>query len=344
MNERIFPTPVVDLLPKLENEEQKEVIPKDGIIDLESSKLPEEIKQQVTDKGLDILRTTFSHLDGYVIFASTGKYLHGKAKGIEELRKAPGDFDIAVFDDQTLDEIRRRFADVPEVQFLNVEQTADERKAEKNYLTHEDVLSGRQVVFKPFTNEQTRALKGRIVIKVDEKISKYKLGIKFEIFSRTNVVDPRLQRYSETVLGLNTLSMEGLKKQYIRSESKETHVAKNRDAVRTLLDEEKIRLLFASDEPLTDEARTIMEKISLTREDILAYYRLSKELSAIPEQETDAREKKEIEISKLLSGFKTKIESRQASIQALTNAERLVIQSPPVSSSSTTPEQSSPAI
>lgn len=299
------------------------IVPIEQIIDTELKELPEEVKKAVTNRGLEILRSALHGLDGYIVFASTAKYLHGVSKGIEELQKAPGDFDLAVFDDETLDRIRDRFMNETNVEFLNVEPTESEKAEKKLYLSKDDVQSGRAVTAKAFPGESSRVLKGRLLIKMDTALgegpNQRTFSIPFEIFSRTNVIEPQLKRYEETVGGLRTLSLEGLEKQYTRSLEKESRVAKNREEVRAFLENDEIRDVFNKQN--IEELQPYLDRLDLTLDQLKNYYELSDSLKTDKTLSTQDRTDKEEAISKLLSGFKTKIESRKESVRTLKEAQ-----------------------
>lgn len=292
----------------------------ESIIDIESEDVCEEDRQAATDQGLEVLRAALNHLDGYIIFASTAKYLHGKAKGIAELQQAPGDFDLAVFDRHKLDEIRDRLLRTANVEFLNVEPTPDELSAGKKYLQRTDVDIGRAVTFKPFPGEQTLALKGRIIVNIATNAGEKNFAIPFEVFAKTNIIADDLRRYQETVGGLKTLSLEGLERQYMASLEKETRVAKQREQVRKFLDDPTVRNLLT--QGIDPSATQVLDNLALTAREVQNYYAMNDALN----QTTNSAEHDKLaeEISKLLSGFKTKIPSREQSLAKLKTARRLV--------------------
>ena len=267
--------------------------------DVENKELGIEIRERVTDEGLRIMRDVFSDLKDYTVFASTGIYLNFKDIGLENLQgrgidleqvKVPGDFDVNVYSREEFMRLRERLENVPNVRLKNDGQP-------KTLDTKAEVLDG------------------HILMNVDTPTGPVMVKYPFEIFLESQIVRPELRQLTHTVRGLNTLTLEGLKKQYINNLSMESLVEKEAAPVITYLVEHQDELLPELRKYIADpekfEASTYLREVSqrlrLTIDDLIHFYTLAE----LPEQERVEK------ASKTLAGIKSKSSKRRENIEML---------------------------
>ncbi len=319
-------------------ESEEGVIPMGEVIDSEAVELPEGMKQAITNRGIEAFRTIFDGLKNYVVFASTAAYLQGRKREIPELQRAPGDFDVAVFDERTFNEIRERLVRFAGVEFANNEPTEKEQKEAKRFLTQDDLAKGRAMVVKHFPGESTSVLQGRLIVEVTTEIGQQKFSIPFEIFLHSRMVDKRLHRYQDTAEGLNTLSLEGLQKQYLNNLEMESRLSKAVEKVQTYLDSEPIRTILWREIERKDALKVaggyqpdsgvanLLLPMDLSLDDVERYFTLCPDPADRASLNPAERQLHEEAVAKIFSGgLKTKLEKRQANATLLRDLQKLQV-------------------
>ncbi len=285
----------------------------DGVYDIEHPNTPKEIKEQAFEHGIKLMREALNDIDGYSVFASTAMYLQGRRAGIDEFQVLPGDFDAVAHSLQDLRRIQERMNNVPGFQ---------ETKSEL-------VLAG-----------DAEAFNGEIIMQVETKDGPVKANYPLEFFFGSFIVDKDVFKHTEKAAGLNVLSMEGLQSQYANNLEFEKRVGKGvQDVARFLLqdggtnpDGEQIpEVASLMKEQLSQENITsplaveIMKRFGLTKEKLAHFYKIVDEVGGDEEGSVAVLEEQIGEISKTLSGFKTKIPKRAKNLREIREASKLEI-------------------
>jgi hypothetical protein len=137
----------------------------------EPSRVPDaeqESSREVLEHATEQMLTLFCRhiapvFDGrYVIFASTGLYLHGKKHHDYALMQPPGDLDVVVFDRALLDRLLERLQRIPGV-----------------------VIDG-DGIRRPFHGQETQMVSGHVRMRVDDIEIEYP----FEFFTIRKLYRP----------------------------------------------------------------------------------------------------------------------------------------------------------
>lgn len=287
--------------PQVEEAESTE--PELEVIDVESPELPEEVREQATEIGLSAMRSALKGIDDYVVFASTAMYLQGKKFDIAELQVLPGDFDAAVSDIKTLEEIRGRLQQLPGVEFEN------------------------EGKFKRIGSDNAQVLAGRINLGVEVNGKMQAIGYPFEIFQGSRMVTPDVQKNSTEASGLRVLNLEGLQQQYLNNLKFEQAVGKStsevadfllndavEDSVRGELKTALAKAETGEPHEVSPKLRGIMEGLSLSPDELEDFYEQVDAMRA--EGEIDPQDLA-VKTSRILAGFKIKIPKRLKNVSEL---------------------------
>lgn len=250
-------------------------------IDVSIEHLPVEVREKATEDMVQLMREVLRGLEKYAVFASTGLYLYGKRIDDASLRQPPGDLDVAVEDEATLHEIMQRLRNVSGVTF-----------------DHEGIA-------RPF-HDETRVLAGKVLMSVNDTIISYP----FEFFQNSRIVNENVFRHREKIEGLNVLTLEGLKKQYINNLALETRILRAVDEVSAFLNEHAEEL--QQEGPLRD---VVCTTYNLSDEQLHDFYDIQRRLST--ERNEKERERLQSINSRILSGVKTKVAKRLRNVQQL---------------------------
>lgn len=270
-------------------------------LSVESRKLSREIRKIVTEQGLAIMREILRNVSDYVVFASTAMYLHGQAKNIEEFNELPGDFDVAVSKQETLDRIRDLLINVPGIEFDN------------------------EGKYRRFPGEDAVILSGIIPIKAGtsdgEKIVEYE----FEVFLNSRLIQERVMDQKKFICGFNVLTLEGLRNQVVNSLSFETKVEEASTKIVTFLLERESRIRNELEQWKRDEANFVPsdELIELTHRFRLSPQNLVDFFNEVDDYRAlNADENPEVATSsmaKILAGQKTKVKKRLRNLETIKN-------------------------
>ncbi len=274
--------------------------PQPEALDIESDDVPIEIKQQAMETALTQIRDALQDIPDYVVFASTARFLQGMKRDIDSLKEVfPGDLDVAVESLDSLNEIRRRLRNIPGVKFAN---------------------KGR---YKRYKGEEVRRLGGVLQVEVQGADGPVKVDYPFEFFYKSIMVDPQaFQRRKDTAFGFKVLTLQELRKQYDRNLRHESRVFRNtKEVAEFLLDpsvEEKIWKHLAGKEDVGEDSEEmsgeqILDFIGLKDRQAEIFYGKRDQIEADGGSEDNLVKATSI----LLSGFKTKIEKRIESMQAI---------------------------
>lgn len=275
---------------------------KEEVIDVESPALAPEIKAEVTDTALDLMRDVFSGIDDYVIFASTAMYLQGRERGIDTLDVPPGDLDVAVSSEETLKRVRERLGNVPGVRFDN---------------------SGR---FKQFKGEDAKVLSGTITMKVNTSEGRKTFSYPFEVFYQSRMVKNETASKGEKLRGLNVLNLEGLQKQYGENLKFESRVQQSADEVAKFLANPEIaqrlqaELAKAEPDPWVGELK---KSLQLSDQDLQNFYKIKAEMDAAKADGTFDKKAFDSKLATTLAGLKTKIPKRLKNVMEVHDALRV---------------------
>ncbi|MEK7105596.1 MAG: hypothetical protein AAB865_02855 [Patescibacteria group bacterium] len=252
---------------------------------VEDEHVPAEIKEQVTNKGIQLMREALFGIEEYAVFASTAMYLYGEQHEIKELQTIPGDFDGVVRDEATLKLVRERLQNLPGIEF--------ERE-------------GRFGVIK---RDEARILSGTLHIETGAQhmpVVRYP----FEFFTvDSKIIPPNVFRKRQRLQGLNVLSLEGLQNQYINNLSFETSLHRRVSEIIAYLIKPEVR-----SGPATSPE--VLEQLALPKEKIVAFYDHYDALVAKGLELDNIN--MDPQLNKLLSGgHKTKIPKRLKNIEQL---------------------------
>lgn len=271
------------------------------VIDIEDPATDPEIKRAAADAGLALMREVLRGIDGYVVFASSARYLHGKAKDIPGFDTPPGDFDGAVWDHDTLRNIQERLSNVPGVRF-------DRDGKWKRMGGGAEVMGG------------------EVIMEVDTSTGRQKVAYPFEFFYDTFIVTQDIRRQRETVSGLQTLSLDGLQQQHFNNLRFENRVGANTQQVAKFLVnpevETQLKGILSGDKDPAAEA--MLKRLDLTQNDLQEFYRMRDHIVTTSFSKSgDVLEERISDLAILLSGFKTKIPKRIKDIELLRKATNL---------------------
>ncbi len=263
------------------------------VYDVESKELDPETRRNATDTAIKLMSDVFSGIEDYTVFASTGMYMNANKYDVPELDKIPGDFDANVFNEETLHRVRERLANVPGVAFDN----------------------GGEYI--PFPNG-AEMLGGHIKMEIDTPKGPVHIKYPFEIFRETQIVRPDA-RFMHKINGLNVLTFEGLKKQYIANLALELQVEKNAEAVITFLLQEGLEqqlrpelMEYASDPEKfvpSQRLQDVAEHLDMTFDQIKDFYGL--------ESQTNDPSQLPRLTSKVITGLKSKADKRRENVEML---------------------------
>lgn len=178
--------------------------------------LPKDEQEKLLVVALEELRQGIGDVKDYAVFASTAMYLNGErmvASGDptgKALMAPPGDFDAAVFSEESLRKLRDRLGRMENVEFDN---------------------GGK---FIEIPGEEMKKLAGKLMLEVGEAEEKKRVAYDFEFFYKSRVVSPELAN-GRTIdaHGLKALNLDGLQGQYERNLQFEGRIDK---AVKEIVD------------------------------------------------------------------------------------------------------------
>jgi hypothetical protein len=248
--------------------------------------LPKEEQERLLPYALAGMRMALSGVKDYAVFASTAMYLNGerlKEQGDEageELMTPPGDFDAAVFSEQSLEKIRSVLGNMQ-----------DKEASHHVEFDHE----GKYVTI---PGEEMKKLAGKFVfnaeVKNGEETEVKPVKYDFEFFYKSRVVSPELaQGRTLERDGLQILNLEGLQKQYENNLEFEGRIENNVNALTEELQSEggnDFRTELAAwdgETPLSQETRNVLDHLEVKAEDMKEVFELQQKIDAI-----DAQEKK----------------------------------------------------
>jgi hypothetical protein len=260
---------------------------------VEDPELSQEVRERITDFGLDIMKDIMNGVD-HTVFASTALYIHGKKHQLGELVTTPGDFDCNVETVEELQRVRERLLKVPGIQL--------DRDGE----------------FKTFPTDQSRLLSGEILMRLSEEDTE-DYAYPFEIFQDSFLLPDNIERFQQRERGLTVLSLEGLKRQYEKNLAFENRIQDFVDTMERFLLQPEINLAaFDMNEELDKheiDMADLEEQLEMNKAQMQEFYKLRDSADrSINEKEREALEQ---DIVKLLSGLKTKIEKRKKNIHQL---------------------------
>ncbi len=271
-------------------------------ISIEDAELAAETKFEATKIGVQFMRGILEPVP-HAVFASTAKFLHGtKDSDAQLLQRPPGDFDAVVFSEADLQLVRNRLTKADGVRLKDGGEFSRLPGGAK-------VLSGE--VFFPVTTAS------------GEHIISYP----FEFFYNSVIVTSELTSHREAISGLSVLSRETLGRQYMKNLELESRVERAADAV---------AMFLLAPEPRADFARfveggplpTWAQSLDLSADELTRFYEVRSELDAVAQKLKTATasdvpamqlksEELRGELTKILSGMKAKVRSRQASLEDL---------------------------
>ncbi|MBI4714067.1 hypothetical protein HY771_02695 [Candidatus Uhrbacteria bacterium] len=269
--------------------------------DIERPDTSIEIKKTVADAGIKLMREVLRGIDGYVVFASTGLYLQGTARGLEDLQIPPGDFDVVVETDKDLKLIQERLRNVPGVRFEN---------------------NGK---WKPMSGG-AQVLSGDVLMTLKTTAGEKKIRYPFEFYLDTFIADQNIIQHKDQLAGLNVLSLEGLQQQYLNNLQFESRVGKRVEEVaRFLLEPEIERMILGSFQSgeKNQDVEEIMESLSLNRDEIENFYKIRDEMFPSLSLSGEELEEKLSKVAVVLSGYKTKLPKRLKNVQQIQEHRKL---------------------
>lgn len=276
------------------NEQLRQHEPQPRVYDIESKDLAAEIRRKATDHAIDLMRDVFAGLDNYTVFASTGMYLNANKYGIKELDKIPGDFDANVFDEKTFKQVRERLENVPGVTFAN---------------------EGKPIAF----HGGAQMLGGHVMIEMESPKGSIHIRYPFEIFLETQIVKPETRKQTHQIKGLKTLTLEGLKTQYIANLAMESQIEKNTQQVIEFLLRDDVEaelrpelLDYTSDKDKftpSQRIKDICQRLDLTFDQLATFYGVESQIGDVSDLPRAT--------SKILTSLKSKAKKRQQNIEQL---------------------------
>lgn len=287
----------VDNNPKIEKESNQER----RIRSVEDPELSQEVRERITDLGLDIMKDVMDGVD-HTVFASTALYIHGKKHGLEDLTTTPGDFDANVVSESDLMRVRERLSNVPGVKF--------DRDGE----------------FKTFPTDKSQLLSGEILMRLSEDEDE-DYAYPFEIFQDSFLLPKNIKRFQKKERGLTVLSLEGLKNQYEKNLAFETRIQDFVNTMERFFEQPEVQLAaFDMEEALNEhgiDMADLEEQLEMSKKQMQEFYNLREVANRSINREE--RENLEKDIVVLLSGLKTKIEKRKKNILLLQNLLRMEV-------------------
>ncbi len=263
------------------------------------SKLDRETQKRVTDLAISTFGNILSEQKNYAVFASTALYLHGKRLKDREVEVGntfdvpPGDFDVTVFSEKDLFDIRDRLGRDERVQFQN---------------------NGQPILF---PDKETKVISGTINLEVETKNGRVRVPYEFEFFLNTRIVSKNATRESIEINGLRVLTLDGLLAQYAKNLELETRVDREVQAVTKLL-------VQLTRKEVLEKHSEILSLLRLTEKDLDLFYQIQKRLTELEGANTTELTLKESlrqslisQRATVLSGLKTKIPKRLANIEVI---------------------------
>ncbi len=294
---------------KIPETERQYSIPDDGELDLEDKELPVLVREAGIDAALNHWREVLADIDDYAVFASTAMYLYGKERDVPNFDVPPGDLDVVVMSEATLQKVHERLNNVPGIEWDNEGKT------------------------KRFSGEDGKVLSGtlRFALTVDGKTRIMRQP--FEFYYKSRIADDEALKHRTTLRGIHVLSLEGLQHQYgnnLRLEAAKMRnvdhiihdVLTNPDVGPTL--QAELKKWAAHDENKQDEPfvpsivlADTLQNLDLTREGLATAFFVLNQRGSFTAEEFEEK------ISRVLSGQKTKTTKRQKNLAELEDAQRL---------------------
>lgn len=293
-------------------------------------KLPEvehqEISLEATEKALEIMKkAVFAPVDKYQIMASTALYLHSRelrsVPGQEDRKLIPpGDLDVVVFDRDEFNQIIERLSNLahrePDVESVNIE--AMQRVSR---------------------SEDTEVARGTMVFKQGGELHEYPFEFFLNDQGTHRLINPDTFKMSSNVDSLNILDTEGLKRQYIENFNLENRQFKqvekileyitNNSEIKELINSIFEQRLKNGEWPADENYNFILEHYGISGDDLAMIYRLNSELQqAYRSGDEEQVEMRRGQISKILSGQKSKLAKRSRNIQALNDLRSIELNRP----------------